>query len=163
MRPVPRKWAVPLLLVLTAGLVFALQTADSKSEALWDYEKMFSLDGVEMTPQEELNGWLEEQAQAAKKFYGEHEELFHQIAQAALKEDETALAEGLEEMNALGLGVYETYGEQELRFCYAATEFPTAIFCNVDIGYEGYGRGGYHYDLGDGWYIEADFDFMYGL
>lgn len=80
MRPVPRKWAVPLLLLLTAGLVFTLHTADSN----FGYEKIFSLDGVEMTPQEELDAWLEEQAQAAKEFYGEHEELFHQIAQVAL-------------------------------------------------------------------------------
>lgn len=54
------------------------------------------------------------------------------------------------------------YGDL-LEIGYSNAEFPTAIYCNVDFRYDPEFSSGGEYDLGDGWHIQTDYHFMYGL
>lgn len=173
---------------------------------------------VEMTSQEVINAWMEEQAQGAKEFFNEHEELFAQIKEAALSSQITEsyteycieyqnerlslldyrlpgivghvyqgsdsieypsdvtvadlspiLEEKLIELNIFRQtaltyhGPDSPHGRLLLELSYANEEFPTAIFCSVTFEYDPSFSPVGEFDLGNGWHIQTDYHYMYGL
>lgn len=159
MKAVSRKLIVAFLLVLAAGLFLFLRSADWKQAEPPEPYPTFNRD-VEMTSQEVIDGWLEEQAGEARDFFQEHEELFSQIAEIA---PETAADETLTELLTDYDITYTRTGSSLLQLHYAFTEFPTAIFCDVSFQYDPNFSSGGEYDLGHGWHIQADYHHMYGL
>lgn len=219
MKAVSRKWTVPVLLALTVGLSLFLRPVDqgqTKPPDPFDWN-------VEMTSQEVIFTWLEEQTGEAKGFFNDHEELFARIVETALDPEITEVYQGFSinsgysepetlyltdyrtvegEKVVLGFGAYPdgeyyrsidhlspelepvlsellalrqplslTYTTPEDNFYngallevgYSSTEFPTAIYCDVSFQYDPDFSPGGEYDLGNGWHIQADYHYMYGL
>lgn len=159
MKTVSHKLIVAFLLVLAAGLFLFFRSEGRKQAGPPEPYPTFNQD-VEMTSQEVIDSWLEEQAGEAREFFQEHEELFDQIVEVALDpEADEALSELLTDYDI----TYTRTVSGLLQLNYAFTEFPTAIFCDVSFRYNPDFSSGGEYDLGSGWHIQADYHHMYGL
>lgn len=135
MKAVSRKWAVPVLLALTVGLCPVLLSA---------MEDPFPLStctfprNVEMTSQEVIFTWLEEQAGEAKGFFNDHEELFVRIAETVLDPEITEVYQGF--------SISSGYLEPGTLYL---TEYRTIGGENVSLGYGAYPDGEYYRSISD--------------
>lgn len=134
MKPVSRKWSLPFLLLATAGLVLLLRSTDREGPP-----PTCTFPGsVEMTSQEVISAWLEEQAQEAGKFFQEHQELFTQIKEAALAPKVTDIYQSF--------SISSGYSEPETLYL---THYRTPETGGVTLGYGAYPDGDYYRSISD--------------
>lgn len=135
MKIVSRKWAVSGLLALTVGLCPVLRSAteDPFPSSTCTFPR-----NVEMTSQEVILTWLEEQTVEAREFFNDHEELFAQIAEVALDPEVTEVYQGF--------SINSGYSEPETLYL---TEYRTIDGEKVSLGYGAYPDGEYYRSISD--------------